>query len=79
MGRFLAVLESVVREGMESGEFAAGDAMAAALTLKQATMTWHHPVMVAECLRIGSTAEAMLADLERTMALLAAGLKRGVR
>lgn len=79
IGRFLGALEAVVRDGMARGEFAPGDAAEAAVVLKHATLTWHHPVMVAEGLRMGRSAEGMQRDLRLTMAVLVAGLKRGVR
>ena len=77
--RFLALTESVIRGGMQSGEFADGDAAAAALAFKQVTLAWHHPLMVEECMRIGDGVEKMQADMHSTLAYFIAGLKRGIR
>jgi AcrR family transcriptional regulator len=77
--RFLGALEAVVRDGMARGEFAPGDAAAAAVAIKQATLAWHHPLMVEECMRMGRSPEQAEADLRVTLGLMIAGLKRGVR
>ncbi len=77
--RFLALTESVIRQGMQSGEFADGDAAAAAMAFKQVTLAWHHPMMVEECMRIGEGEDAMRAQMQTTLAYFIAGLKRGIR
>jgi AcrR family transcriptional regulator len=79
IGRFLALTESVIRAGMDSGEFADGDAAAAAMAFKHTTLAWHHPMMVEECMRIGEGEDRMRACLDITLAYFIAGLKRGIR
>jgi AcrR family transcriptional regulator len=73
------MIQGVVQAGMDSGEFAPGDAQAAALAFKQATVAWHHPMMLADCLRKGQTEEEMRAELCSTLGFVLAGLKRGIR
>ncbi len=77
--RLRTLVEALVQEGMAAGEFAPGDAAAAAIAFKHATVAWHHPVVVAECLKVGETPEQMRAELRLTLGYLIAGLKRGVR
>ncbi len=77
--RFLALSESVIRGGMESGEFADGDPALAAMAFKQVTLAWHHPMMVEECMRIGEGEDAMREHMRITLAYFVAGLKRGIR
>lgn len=77
--RYLAILTRCIEDGMASGEFAPGDAAGAARAVKNCTMVWHHPELMAECLRQIRTPEEMAADLRAAMDLLLAGLKRGAR
>lgn len=77
--RFLALTESLIRHGMQTGEFADGDAAAAAIAFKRVTLAWNHPIMVEECLRIGEGEEVMRAQMHTTLAYFIAGLKRGIR
>ena len=76
--RYRAMVAAVVAEGMQGGEFAAGDPALAADAFKHAMLAWHHPVMVQECLRMGIAAEQMAASMATTLRLLVAGLKHGV-
>jgi AcrR family transcriptional regulator len=77
--RFIGLVARIIAEGMASGEFAQGDPARAAIVFKHATLAWHHPMMVEECMRIGTPVEAMGADMADTVALIVAGLKRGAR
>ena len=61
---------AVIRDGVESGEFAPTDLDVAAETVCAASVAVHHPVLIAEC--AGS-------DLEATARNLAALIVRGLR
>jgi hypothetical protein len=78
--RFITLLAGVVAEGMAAGDFAPGDPLVAAQSIKACTMIWHHPAMLAECMQaLGRTSDDMSVELRQAMELLIAGLKRGVR
>ena len=78
MARYLAMVAGVVAQGMAAGEFAPGDPAAAARAFKYLMMSWHHPVMVQECLRMGIEPEIQAEDMEGALRYLIAGLQRGV-
>jgi len=80
ISRFITLLTRVIGDGMAAGEFAPGDAQAAARAVKSCTMIWHHPAMLSECIQnMERTPAEMSEDLRGAMALLIAGLKRGSR
>jgi len=68
-------IRHVVMDGIAAGDFARLDPDATARTIKQATLAFMHPVMIAECVsRVGSEAE-MAADLEAMTVMLLRGLR----
>lgn len=77
--RLAAALAGCVADGVASGEFAAVDPAQAAAIIKNTTLAWHHPGLIAECLKDNKTPEDMAAELTAAMNLLMAGLKRGTR
>lgn len=71
----VGVWARLLAEGMEKGEFRPRDPLQSAMTLKQCTMLWMHPVLIADCLSHGFEAERMAADLEAAMDLLMDALR----
>lgn len=65
----------LLAEGMETGEFRRRDPVQTAMTLKQCTMHWMHPVLIADCLSHGFEPDRMGADLEAAMDLLMDALR----
>jgi AcrR family transcriptional regulator len=51
------VIELILRDGIESGEFEAVDPRATSVLIKRSMLVFCHPVMVAECLRDGHDLE----------------------
>jgi AcrR family transcriptional regulator len=68
-------IRHVVMDGMAEGSFAKLDPEATAKTIKQATLAFMHPVMIAECVGRISTEEEMAADLEAMIVMLLRGLR----
>lgn len=66
----VGVWARLLAEGMEAGEFRRRDPVRTALSLKQCTMLWMHPVLIADCLSHGFEPETMATDLESAMDLL---------
>jgi len=52
------VIELIVRDGIESGEFEAVDPREASFVIKRSMVVFCHPLMVAECLEDGHDLEA---------------------
>lgn len=71
----VGVWAKLLAEGMEKGEFRPRDPRQTAMTLKQCTMHWMHPGLIADCLRHGFEPERMAADLEAAMDLLMDALR----
>lgn len=71
----MGVWARLLSEGMATGEFRARDPMQTAVTLKQCTMLWMHPLLIADCLSHGFEAEKLAADLEVAMDLLMDALR----
>jgi AcrR family transcriptional regulator len=65
----------LIAEGMARGEFRPMDPAQAAFVIKQCTMLWHHPLLIADCLRRGTEPETLLADLDAALDLLMTGLR----
>ena len=52
------VLEVILRDGIETGEFEAVDPRASAESINRAMVLFTHPVLVAECVKDGEDLEA---------------------
>jgi AcrR family transcriptional regulator len=68
-------IRHVLMDGMADGSFAKLDPERTAKTVKQATLAFMHPVMIAECVGRISTEEEMAADLEAMIVMLLRGLR----
>jgi AcrR family transcriptional regulator len=75
IARIEAAMARVVADGAAQGEFAVRDPAATARMLKQATLCWTHPVLIADALdkRVMDEAQ-MAAELEQMLDLLMQGL-----
>lgn len=71
----LVVWTRLIAEGMARGEFRPMDPAHAAFMIKQCTMLWSHPILIAECLDHGIEPEKLLADLNAALDLLMAGMR----
>lgn len=70
------ILVSIVQHGVERGEFLVEDVPAAVSALRDATLRFHHPVLVVtEC---GGKIEQTETQARRVVRLLVAGLRAGV-
>lgn len=58
--QIVAVIEMIVREGIEAGEFGVQDAAQAARSVMNAFMPFYHPVLVEQGVRSGEDTEARL-------------------
>ncbi len=68
-------IRHVLMDGMADGSFAKLDPEATAKTVKQATLAFMHPVMIAECVGRIASEEEMAADLEAMIVMLLRGLR----
>jgi AcrR family transcriptional regulator len=76
IARIEAALARIVADGIATGELAPVDAAQAARMLKQGTMCWMHPMLIADALEKRVVDEAqMAAELEQMLDLLIRGLK----
>lgn len=76
IARIEAAMGRVVAEGAAGGEFAPHDPAAAARMLKQATLCWTHPMLIADAFDKRAMEEAQMAgELEAMLDLLVRGLK----
>jgi len=76
IARIEGALARVLADGAGRGEFAALDAAATARMIKQATLCWMHPVLIAESLAKNMTDEVRMAgELESMLDLLIRGLR----
>jgi AcrR family transcriptional regulator len=77
--RFVAALlglwTRLLAEGMARGEFRPTDPARAAHLLKQCTMLWSHPLLIADCLGRNTEPEQLRTDLDAALDLLMAGLR----
>ncbi|MEO3472144.1 TetR/AcrR family transcriptional regulator [Roseomonas sp. CAU 1739] len=74
--RIEGALGRVLADGAARGEFAALDPAATARMIKQATLCWMHPVLIAESLAKNMTDEVRMAgELESMLDLLIKGLR----
>jgi AcrR family transcriptional regulator len=60
IGRMVTIVEAIIREGIEAGEFEVEDAAAAARAVKFAFMPFFDPILIAHCVRNGEHTEAGL-------------------
>lgn len=60
--RMVTILEAIIREGIEAGEFESEDAARAARAVKSAFMPFFHPILIEHCVRHGEDSEAGLRD-----------------
>jgi AcrR family transcriptional regulator len=58
----MAIIEAIVREGIETGEFNIEDAAQAARSVMNAFMPFYHPVLVEQWVRNGEDTETGLRD-----------------
>lgn len=68
-------IRHVLMDGMADGSFARLDPDATAKTVKQASLAFMHPVMIAECVGRIATEEEMAADLEAMIGMLLRALR----
>ncbi|MCX8135270.1 MAG: TetR/AcrR family transcriptional regulator [Roseococcus sp.] len=69
---------ALLAEGMARGEFRPRDPVATARSLKQCTVAWMHPALIADCLSHGEEPAQLAADLEAALDLLMDGLRAPV-
>jgi AcrR family transcriptional regulator len=60
--QIVVIIETIVREGVEAGEFSVEDAGQAARNVMNAFMLFYHPVLVEQRVRNGEDTEADLRD-----------------
>jgi AcrR family transcriptional regulator len=60
--RMVAILEAIIREGIEAGEFAVEDAAEAARAVRSAFMPFFHPILIEHCVQHDEDTEAALRD-----------------
>lgn len=68
-------MRHVIMDGIADGSFARGDPETLARSVKQATLAFMHPHMIAECLGRDRGEEQMAAELQDVLALLLRGLR----
>jgi AcrR family transcriptional regulator len=77
--RFVHAIQTAIRhvlmDGAASGEFPSIEPEAAALSIKQATLAFMHPALIAECMARSMTEQEMARDLEAVAELLLRGLR----
>ncbi|WGR93989.1 TetR/AcrR family transcriptional regulator [Bradyrhizobium sp. ISRA435] len=62
IARMVTIFETIVREGIEAGEFDVEDAAEAARAVKLAFMPFFHPILIQHCVQHGEDTEAGLRD-----------------
>jgi len=62
MERMGTILEAIIREGVESGEFDVEDAAETARAVRSAFMPFFHPILIEHCVQHGEDTEASLRD-----------------
>jgi AcrR family transcriptional regulator len=60
--RMVTILEAIIREGVEAGEFDVEDAAEAARAVRSAFMPFFHPILIEHCVQHGEDIEAGLRD-----------------
>ena len=60
--RMLVILEAIIREGADAGEFDVEDAAQAARAVRSAFMPFLHPILIEHCVQRGEDTEAGLRD-----------------
>jgi AcrR family transcriptional regulator len=60
--RMVTIIEAIIREGVEAGEFEVEDAAEAARAVKSAFTPFFHPILIEQCVRHGEDTEADLRD-----------------
>ncbi len=62
IGRLVMIIEAIIREGIEAGEFEVEDAAEAARAVKSAFIPFFHPILIEHCVQYGEDTEAGLRD-----------------
>ena len=60
--RMVTILEAIIRDGIEAGEFEVEDAAEAARAVESAFMAFFHPILIEHCVQHGEDSEAGLRD-----------------
>lgn len=60
--RLVTILEAIIREGVEAGEFDVQNVAEAARAVRSAFMPFFHPVLIEHCVQHGEDTEASLRD-----------------
>jgi AcrR family transcriptional regulator len=71
----VTAIRHVLMDGMADGSFAKLDPEVTAKTIKQASLPFMHPVMIAECVGRNTTEEELAADLEQMIGLILRSLR----
>lgn len=71
----ITAIRHVLMDGMADGDFVKLDPEATARTVKQASIPFTHPVMIAECIGRGTPEEELAADLEQMISMLLRSLR----
>lgn len=58
--RMLTILEAIIREGADAGEFEVEEAAEAARAVRSAFMPFFHPILIEQCVQHGEDTEAGL-------------------
>ena len=58
--RILTILEAIIREGADAGEFEVEEAAEAARAVRSAFMPFFHPILIEQCVQHGEDTEAGL-------------------
>jgi AcrR family transcriptional regulator len=60
IGRMVMIFETIIREGVEAGEFDVDDTAEAARAVRSALMPFFHPILIEHCVQHGEDTEAAL-------------------
>jgi len=60
IGRMVMIFETIIREGVEAGEFDVDDTAEAARAVRSALMPFFHPILIEHCVQHGEGTEAAL-------------------
>jgi AcrR family transcriptional regulator len=60
--RMVTIFETIIREGVETGEFDVENAAETARAVRSALMPFFHPILIEHCVQHGEDAEAALRD-----------------
>jgi AcrR family transcriptional regulator len=62
VARMIMIFESIIREGIEAGEFKVEDPAEAARAINTAFTPFFHPILIEQCLQHGENTEAALRE-----------------